>query len=643
MRVFLWLLCVCWVGVLNAQHSFEDIVEAEMKAHLYSQHKHYHNARAGASDNADVTYQRLVLSVNPAVNFISGNITTVFIPTGDITDFEFDMSDSLTVDSIIYHGAFLAYTQGDDVIHFDFPATVTAGTVDSVNVYYHGSPAGTGFGSFIQAYHGDSVPILWTLSEPYGAKDWWPCKQNLQDKIDSVDIIVTTPDTMRAASNGLLVAEVQSGSNKTFYWKHRYPIAAYLIAFAVTNYVQYTDTVHYPGKILPVLNYVFPESLEAAKAETPQTVGMIHLFDSLFETYPFHMEKYGHAQFGWGGGMEHQTMSFMGSFGFELTAHELAHHWFGDKVTCASWEDIWLNEGFATYSAGLCYQHLMPQLWMDFKRGRRASAVKEPHGSVWCNDTTNVTRIFNGSLSYSKGGMVLHMLRFVMGDQKFFQGMKAYLSDVALAYSFANTEAFRLHMEAAYGKSLVGFFDDWIYGKGFPSYTITWKQDFYNHVEVKVEQSQSDPSVPYYDMPVQVRLKGMGGDTVITLNNSTNGQVFKFDLPYLADTLLFDPEIWLVSDSNTVIRNTDYDFLFSIYPNPVRNELTMQFQTKKNTTAEIEVYNNAGQLVLAQVFQVNAGSDLKKFETATFAPGTYRIRVKADDYRYHASFLKPAN
>lgn len=642
MRVFLWALCVTWVSWVNAQSSFEDIVEAERKAFLYSHNSHRAD-RAGAFDNADVTYQRLNLNVNPAVKYISGDITTVFIPTQDITDFEFDMSDSLTVDSLIYHGAILAYIHADDVIHVDFPAVVPQGLADSIRVFYHGVPAGTGFGSFIQSYHGDSVPIIWTLSEPYGAKDWWPCKQNLQDKIDSIDMLVTVPDTMRVAGNGLLVAEVLNGNNKTFHWKHRYPIVTYLVAFAVTNYVAYTDTVDYPGKILPVLNYVFPESVEAAKAETPQTVGMIHLFDSLFEMYPFHLEKYGHAQFGWGGGMEHQTMSFMGSFGFELTAHELAHHWFGNKITCASWEDIWLNEGFATYLAGLCYQHLKPELWMDFKRGRRADAVKQPNGSVWCNDTTNVSRIFSGSLSYSKGGMVLHMLRFLMGDEKFFAGMRAYLSDVALAYSFADTDAFRQHMEAAYGKSLVGFFDDWIYGKGFPSYTVTWKQDFYNHVEVKIEQKQSDPSVPYFDVPVPVRLIGTGGDTTIIFNNTTNGQEFKFDLPFLADTLLFDPEIWLISDSNTVVRKTDYDFLFSIYPNPVRNELTMQFQTKISTTAEIEIYNNAGQLVLLESFPVNAGSVLKRFETTNLAPGAYRIRVKADDYMYHASFLKSAN
>lgn len=637
-----WLICLFWVGSVNAQSSFEDIVEAERKAFLYSQNSHRAD-RAGAFDNADVTYQRLNLNVNPAVKFISGDITTVFIPKQDVTDFEFDMSDSLTVDSIIYHGAVLTYTHADDIVHVDLPAVVPQGLADSIRVFYHGVPSGTGFGSFIQNYHGDSVPIIWTLSEPYGAKDWWPCKQNLQDKIDSIDILVTVPDTMRVAGNGLLVAEVQNGNSKTFHWKHRYPIATYLVAFAVTNYVTYTDSVNYPGKILPVLNYVFPESLEAAKAETPHTVSIMHLFDSLFEMYPFHLEKYGHAQFGWGGGMEHQTMTFMGSFGFELIAHELAHHWFGNKVTCASWEDIWLNEGFATYCSGLCYQHLMPQLWMQFKLIRRADAVKQPSGSVWCNDTTNVSRIFSGSLSYSKGGMVLHMLRFLMGDEKFFAGMRTYLSDVALAYSFADTDAFRQHMEAAYGKSLVGFFDDWIYGKGFPSYTVTWKQDFYNHVEVKIEQKQSDPSVAYFDVPVPVRLVGTGGDTTIILNNTTNGQEFKFDLPFLVDTLLFDPEIWLISDSNTVIRKTDYDFLFSIYPNPVRNELTMQFQTKVSTDAEIEIYNNVGQLVLVESFHVYAGSVLKKFETTNLSPGAYRIRVKADDYMYHASFLKPAN
>jgi aminopeptidase N len=638
-----WLLlginCFLLVSGSGQGNVLTEIADMEAKSFLRVQK----GARAGDDDRTNIIFQKLDLQVDPSVNFIQGSVTTVFIPLIDINTIQFDLSDTLTVDSILYHGSTLSFAHSGDIVVIPFPTTIVTGQVDSVEVFYHGQPSpAEGFGSFIQSQH-DSVPIIWTLSEPYGAKDWWPCKQNLHDKIDSVDIVVTTPDSFVVASNGLLVGEIQTGSSKTFYWKHRYPIATYLVAFAVTNYEVYTDTIPLGSKILPVVNYVFPEHLAGAKTETPATISIMHLYDSLFEIYPFHLEKYGHAEFGWGGGMEHQTITFMGGFGFELIAHELAHHWFGDKVTCASWEDIWLNEGFATYLSGLCYENIAPQYWMAFKETRRAGGVKVPNGSVWCDDTTNVSRIFNPYLSYSKGAMVLHTLRWVLGDAKFFEGLKNYLKDVDHAYAFATTTSLRQHLEDVSGKNLEGFFNDWVYGKGYPSYTITWNQDFENNIQVKISQTQSDPSVGYFEMPLPLKFKTAFRDTTIVLNNSQNNQTYSFKLPYLVDSVLFDPEIWILSDSNRVIHESVYDFLFAIYPNPVGEELNLQFQTKTNASAEIEIYNNAGQLMLLQVLDVPSGSCFKKFDTSSFAPGAYRIRVKSGDYKYHASFLKAAN
>lgn len=638
-HLFLFSILVFLLNHLFAQNDLQDIAELESKSFL----RIHKSARATNHDETNIIFQKLDLRVNPNVNFISGSVTSVFIPLIDINTIQFDLSDTLTVDSVVYHGNVVAHLHSGDIVEAAFPSTIITGQTDSITVYYHGTPSpAEGFGSFIQSQH-DSVPIIWTLSEPYGAKDWWPCKQNLQDKIDSIDILVTTPDSFVVASNGLLAGEILNGDEVTFYWKHRYPIATYLVAFAVTNYTVYTDTVWLGNNVLPVVNYVYPEALQGAQNETPHIVSIMHLFDSLFEVYPFHLEKYGHAQFGWGGGMEHQTITFMGGFGFELMAHELAHHWFGDKVTCASWEDIWLNEGFATYLSGLCYESILPEYWYAFRETRRAGSVKVPNGSVWCNDTTNVSRIFNPYLSYSKGAMVLHMLRWVMGDANFFEGLRNYLSDVNHAYAFANTTSLREHLEDASGKNLQEFFQDWVYGKGFPSYTITWNQDFENNIQVKVSQRQSDPSVSYFEMPLQLKFKNAFRDTSIVLSNTQNNQTYSFKLPYLVDSVLFDPEIWLVSDSNTVIHESVYDFLFAIYPNPVSDELNLQFQTKLDTKAELQIYNNAGQLMLLQSLDVSAGSSFKKFDTSNFAPGTYRIRVIAADYNYHASFMKAAN
>ena len=498
-----------------AQFAVKDIADLERKQYLNI----LRSDSAGALNNYNNIYQRLELQVNPAVDSIAGRVTTWFIPDSALSAIQFDLTDSLTVDSISWNGTWLNFSHSADVINAVFPATLADGYVDSVSVYYHGKPAVSGFGSFEQGKHGpDSVPIIWTLSEPYGAKDWWPCKQNLQDKIDSLDVLVTCPSQYRAASNGLLVEEIPSGNNVTYHWRHRYPIATYLVCMAVTNYFVYNDQVVFKGDTLPVVNYLYPESLANDTVQCKLAIPCMQLYDSLFGFYPFGKEKYGQVMFGMNGGMEHQTMTFMGNFDFDLVAHELAHHWFGDKVTCASWQDIWLNEGFAVYLNTLCYEYLNPPWFKISLSDNQGNAFRVLNGSVWCDDTTTVSRIFSGPLSYSKGAAVLHMLRWELGDSLFFGALRNYLNDTQRAYAFASTADLESHFEAESGRDLSGFFNNWIYGKGYPSYQLVWTQDFSNRVQLTINQTQTDPSVSFYDMPLPILFKNAYSDTTIIFN-----------------------------------------------------------------------------------------------------------------------------
>ena len=165
-----------------------------------------------------------------------------------------------------------------------------------MTVYYHGVPPDNGFGSFVQSTH-KGTPVIWTLSEPYGASDWWPCKNSLTDKADSIDIFVTTPAEYKAASNGLLISSLPDGTGMVYHWKHRYPIATYLVCMAVTNYSRYIHKVPFGPDTLKVINYIYPEDSAAAYAQTANAVPMIQVYDSLFGIYPFQNEKYGHTQF----------------------------------------------------------------------------------------------------------------------------------------------------------------------------------------------------------------------------------------------------------------------------------------------------------------------------------------------------------
>ena len=309
--------------------------------------------------NYDIQHQLLEIQVDPANSSIAGTVTTTFRAISDMAGITFDLSNNMVVSSVMMNGAALTFNQNlTDELTITFANTISANEVGEIAVSYSGNPISSGFGSYEATTHNND-PIVWTLSEPYGAKGWWPCKQDLNDKIDLLDVKITTPVTNAdgeeyvAVSNGMEQGQTVANGLKTTHYRHQHPITAYLVAFAVTNYAVYSHTVDNNGNPFEIINYVYPESLESSQASTAVTVDIMNLFIDLFEPYHYEDEKYGHAQFGWGGGMEHTTVSFMGGFSRGLIAHELAHQWFGDKVTCGSWRDIWLNEGFATFLTGL--------------------------------------------------------------------------------------------------------------------------------------------------------------------------------------------------------------------------------------------------------------------------------------------------
>ncbi|HLW08452.1 MAG TPA: M1 family aminopeptidase, partial [Marinilabiliaceae bacterium] len=336
-----------------------------------------------------------------------------------------------------------------------------------------------------------------------------------------------------------------------------------------------------------------------------------------FEPYPYADEKYGHAQMGWGGGMEHTTVSFMGNFSRGLIAHELGHQWFGDKVTCGSWQDIWLNEGFATYMAGMVYENLDGNDdFRSWKQGQIYSATDYPDGSVYvpAQDTTSVNRIFSGRLSYNKASMVVHMLRKKLGDANFFQGATNYLNDPALTFGYAKTEDLVRNMEAISGEDLTEFFNDWIYGEGYPSYTIKWNQANSGSINVKISQTQSHSSVSFFEAPVPLRLKGSQGESLdIVLDNTTNNQTFQPPVNFTVQSVQFDPEFDLISrNNNVVLGTTDLDLVNEIilYPNPTFALVNIQ-KPNDLEIEQIRIYNALGQLISSQEFSENL--DLSKF------------------------------
>ena len=544
-----------------------------------------------------------------------------------MSSIQFELYSAISADSAFHKGVKRSVTHAGNVITVAFGEITLANALDSVTVYYHGDPTSSGFGSFGREVHG-GAPGMWTLSEPYGASDWWPSKNDLTDKIDSIDMFVVTPKGNHVASNGLLISETPYGTAATLaHWKHRYPIASYLIGIASTNYARFSDYYVVGKDSLQVLNYVYPEDSALLRPAAKTALPSIALFETLFTPYPFRAEKYGQAQFGWGGGMEHQTMTFLGkaAFNVEVITHELAHQWFGDMVTCGSWHDIWLNEGFATYCAGLMYESSSAYYWARWKKINIASVCQQAGGSVYCDDTTSVNRIFSSRLSYSKGAMLLHMLRWVVGDDNFFKGMKNYLNDPKLRYGFARSADYIRHMEEASGRELSGFFEDWLYGQGFPTYTLSISQSVDLKTSVSIFQRQSDPSVNFFELPVPVQFFGEGRDTVMVFNNTFSGQLFVINTGFKIDSVVIDPDSRLVSNNNKV-NLTDTKSL-TLMPNPASDFINIQ--QNLGIINSCKIFSLDGKLVMHKK-ETEAVTRIE-INTRNLKSGVYLLRISFED------------
>ena len=648
-KTYLFLLCftISFVFAQNNLNKTSSIAEAEMKSASQLM-----NLQVNPNtQNYDVTYQKLEFTVNPSVYSIAGKVTTTFTALSNMTTVTFDFSkitntsdahyaNRIIVSSVKQNGSNVAFTHSNtNELIITLQSTLLTGNSSAVEINYSGAPPSNNSGYFEQSTHNGS-PIIWTLSEPFGAKDWWPCKQDLNDKVNSIDVYITAPSQYIAVSNGIeTTTPVISGANKTTHFHHGYPIPAYLVAIAVSNYSVYNLTGGTAPNQYPIINYIYPEDLATYQPQLDETPAILDLYENLFEVYPFHNEKYGHAQFGGGGGMEHTTVSFMDGFSRGLIAHEMAHQWFGDKVTCGNWKEIWLNEGFATYLADLVIENFDGvDAFVADKTSMINYITSSPNGNVYLTDTqaTSVNRIFNSRLSYDKGAMVLEMLRFKLGDAAFFQGLKNYLADPNLAYKYAVTTDLQTHLEAVYGSSLQEFFNDWIYNQGYPTYTITAQNWGSGQAKFVINQTQSDASVSYFEMPVPVRVYGAlaGQQADLALNNTFNGEEIIVNVPFPITNVDFDPEKHLIAANSMVTlgnQNFDLDSAILIYPNPSSDILHIQMPNSFSLEKVI-VYNSLGQKVLE-----NATLD---FSVSSLSTGVHYVDIQTTEGTYHKKFIK---
>ncbi len=557
--VFLMLVMLVPIFV-SAQTVHQQIRELEAARFAKYQSAFSMLALKAEPSDFDVSYYRIDLKIDPYAENVSGSVfVKAYSQINGLTEISLDLFDNMIVDSVVAQGDTLSWTHTENSLNITLPQTMDIDFYIGLQVYYHGRPtAGGGFRSFDFGRHKE-FPIVATLSQPFGASAWWPCKDDPADKADSVDIVITVPDTFVVASNGLLASEtLNEDDTKTYFWAERYPISTYLVSLAITNYEVFSNFYGYSDTdSMEVFYYVYPEHVAAAQEDFNITVEAITHFSSIFGQYPFIEEKYGMAEFQWGGAMEHQTCTsygrglIQGNHQYDsYLVHELAHQWFGDLITMKRWSHIWLNEGFASYAEALWAEHTggkdsLHSYMKDFDQGLFPT-------SVFVYDSTNIAELFSRTV-YDKGAWVLHMLRHVMGDSSFFNALIKYRE--AHEFGNATTEDFRDICQIEYGADLNWFFNQWVYGYFRPSYEYAWSDSSagQNHF-VTLTLNQIQMSTGLFKMPLDIELATLSGDTTFVVWDSLGSQTFQFTSDEEVVNLKIDPENWVLKELLTTER-----------------------------------------------------------------------------------------
>jgi aminopeptidase N len=510
-----------------------------------------------SQDEWDARYYEINFGIDFTTEIINGYVqvhAASLVP--GLSFIELDLLDNMTVDSVKMNGTALGFTHSGDLINITLDGTYDSSDAFSVYVYYQGHPTEGGFQAFAFGTHGSGIPVATTLSEPYFARSWWPCKDYPDDKADSVDIIITHPDDFVCASNGLVESIVDNGDGtKTTHWKHRYPITTYLVCIGVTNYAEFQDWYYMQsGDSMPVDFYVYPEYLSQATTSYPVTVDMVDTLSGIFGEYPFVNEKYGMLHFDWGGAMEHQTNTSMNSSAYyeSIIVHELGHQWWGDMITCENWHEIWMNEGFASYVEALWFETTQGTAYYHEYMNNMAYYNG---GTIYCQDTTSVWSIFSSRV-YDKGAWVLHMLRHWVGDSVFFDILQTYYDDPRYKWKTITTNQFRdLCIEVSGDTRLNQFFQDWIYGEYYPEYRFSYVYDEYQPgdyvIYLHLRQAQTT-SPQVFDMPIDLKFfDGVQYHDAQVYNDQRDQDYIIF-----MDNLAGDPYVMRLDDDDWILKSS---------------------------------------------------------------------------------------
>lgn len=548
-------------------------------------------------ENFDIKYCIIDINANDSSIDISGTVT-YFIEINNIKNIQLELSNGYIIDSILIDDSKVSFLHRNDSIIINLPTNKKS--IIKVKLAYKTFDKNKiKKGIFNKLVYNVNKKYTYTISEPFALKYWLPCKQDLNDKIDSIEFNITVDKNLKAISNGLLIKTTFLKDNNIKYtWKTNYPIAYYLICFSVGDYYEYNFFWKFNNNdSMLVQNFFYPEDsnkIKYYKEIALRSINHLNIFSSLFGIYPFFKEKYGLCMVPFAGGMEHQTITFIGAMDEYIMIHELAHQWFGNLVTCKSWQDIWINEGFATYCEYLYYDKTdkaYSKKWLEYTLDNALDS-----GSVYVpqNEINNEDRIFDYSLSYKKGGFILHMLRNEINDDScFFNILRMFLKQ--FAFKNASGDDFKTVVEKSTKKDFSNFFNQWYYGSGYPTFRIIWWQKndtlFIRTLQIPIYTNNC------FVIPLEFKILFENNDTIV--NFFQNNCIEDFNLPTIKKiiSIEIDPNIKLLKEIEAIKKLEISTANYVIYPNPAKDYINISKILNSSEEFALYLYTEEGKLI----------------------------------------------
>jgi aminopeptidase N len=555
------------------------------------------------------------------------------------------VNTSLQINSVSLNG--VSFTHSSNVLTITLDRTYNPNEVAQVRIDFQHLNVSD------QAFYASNGGVF-TDCPPEGARKWFPCFDKPYDKA-LFELTVKVPANAKLGSNGSLNDSTVAGDSLFYHWISRDPIATYLMV--MTAKVNYNLNIIYWHKLSNPLDSI-PMRFYYNNAENPASImniinDMTTYYSQKFGEYPFEKGGFTTAPtsgFMWGG-MENQTLITFcqNCWNANLTSHEYAHMWFGDMITCGTWADVWLNEGFATYCEALWYEHTGG--YSSYKSAINNDAnyyiSQNPHWPIWNPQwaviTPDINTLYNTAITYDKGACVLHMLRYTLGDTLFFACIKNYATDTT---NFKNkgavTDDFATSISTTAGQDLTWFINEWVKLVDHPIYQNVYQfTNSGSNWSVGFQANQIQTTTPFHKMPIVLKITFTSGpDTSIRVMNDTNNQAWWWTFTRQPSTFAFDPNNDIVlkqggtSPGVIGIQNEQQiPFVFELhqnYPNPFNPVTRINYDIPKRSVVTIKIYNILGQLVAQPLNEVKVpGKYTLDFDASTLASGVYYYEIKA--------------